>query len=81
MKRVKLTKSERSIENEIEKYVPVGKEEFNQLAEALARRRKNAVLNIRINSEDLQSLKEKADKMGIKYQTFISEILHRVAHN
>ncbi len=38
-----------------------------------------AVMNIRVNSNDLEHIKRKAQKLGIKYQTFISEILHRVA--
>jgi predicted DNA binding CopG/RHH family protein len=47
--------------------------------QTLEARKKYAVLNIRVNSYDLAHLKQKAQKMGIKYQTFISEILHRVA--
>lgn len=82
MRRIKLTKEERAIEDALVRgeYQDVPKEEFDEIARALAARRKDAVLNIRINSEDLASLKKKANKLGIKYQTFISEILHRVAH-
>jgi len=60
-------------------YVDVPKGEFGLIAEALAARNKDAVLNIRINSQDLKNLKEKAQKFGVKYQAFISEILHRAA--
>jgi predicted DNA binding CopG/RHH family protein len=81
MRRIKLTREEKRIEADIEagKYVPVDKEQFDKIAEALARRKKDMVLNIRINSYDLKSIKQKARKLGIKYQTFISEILHKVA--
>jgi predicted DNA binding CopG/RHH family protein len=45
----------------------------------IARRKKDAVLNVRINSDDLEGIKQKARKLGVKYQTFVSEILHKVA--
>lgn len=61
-------------------FVNVKPEEFQAVARAIVSRRKDAVLNIRVNSQDLQTIKQKAEKLGIKYQTFISEILHRVAH-
>ncbi|MDE2027265.1 MAG: hypothetical protein KGK03_08775 [Candidatus Omnitrophica bacterium] len=83
MKRMKLTKYEQSIEDEIDQYVPVSKEEAESfrraVANTLAERRKNAVLNIRINKIDLDNLKLKAKRLGVKYQTFIAEILHKVA--
>lgn len=79
MRRMKLTRQERLIEDSIEKYVPVSKQEYDEIVEALERRKKDAVLNIRVNQYDLEHLKQKARKLGIKYQTFISEILHKVA--
>jgi len=79
LKRMKLTKEEQWIEDHAEEFVPLGKEEEERIAAVLAHYRKDAVLNLRINSQDLQQLKEKARKLGIKYQTFIAEVLHRVA--
>ncbi len=79
MRRIKLTKQERLIEDSLEEYVPVNKEEYKEIVEALERKKKDAVLNIRVNSYDLGYLKQKARKLGVKYQTFISEILHKVA--
>ena len=84
MKRqIKLTRYEREIEEASERgeYVPVPKEEFDRIAKAIEARRKDAVLNIRVNRQDLESLKQKAAKLGVKYQTFIAEILHRMAQN
>jgi len=60
-------------------YRPASREEFNRIAQAIARRRKDAVLNIRVNSRDLESLKRKARRMGIPYQTFVSELIHQYA--
>ena len=81
MKRIKLTRQEKQIEDALVRgeYADVSKAEFNHIAHAVAARKKDAVLNLRVNSQDLQSLKDKAGKLGIRYQTFISEILHRVA--
>lgn len=79
MRKIKLTKQERWIEDHAEEFVPVSRQEYNKIVEALERRKKDAVLNIRVNSFDLQHIKQKAHKLGIKYQTFISEILHKVA--
>ncbi|HAJ56175.1 MAG TPA: antitoxin [Candidatus Omnitrophica bacterium] len=81
MRTAKLTRQEKAIEDALIKgeYINVSKEEFNEMAQAIAARRKDAVLNVRVNSNDLKNLKHKAQRLGIKYQTFISEILHKVA--
>jgi predicted DNA binding CopG/RHH family protein len=79
MRRIKLTREEQWIEDHIEEFVPVSKEKYNEIVQALERKKKDAVLNIRVNSYDLEHIKQKARKLGIKYQSFISEILHRVA--
>ena len=79
MRRIKLTRDEREIENNLEHYVSVSREDINEMAHIIKARKKNAVLNIRVNSEDLKNLKQKAARMGLKYQTFISEILRKVA--
>ena len=83
MRRTQLRRGEQAIEQALLRgeYVDVGKSEFEAVAEAVAHRRKDAVLNIRVNSRDLRALKEKAKRHGIKYQTFIAEFLHRVAHS
>ena len=82
LRRLKLTKYEQEIErslNSIE-WVPGSKAEFDEIARAIAERKKDAVLNIRINRGDLEELKTRAKRHGVKYQTFIAELLHRVAH-
>ena len=81
LRKFKLTRQEREIEEALLRgeYVPVSKEKFDEIVASIEARKKDTVLNIRINSVDLQNLKQKAAKHGVKYQTFISEILHRVA--
>ncbi len=79
MRQIKLTKAERVVEESIDEYVPVTKAEYSAIVGAIEARRKDAVLNIRVNRQDLNGIKQKARRLGIKYQTFISEILHKVA--
>jgi len=40
---------------------------------------KDRQVSIRLSSRDLISLKRKANRYGIPYQTFISSVLHRYA--
>jgi predicted DNA binding CopG/RHH family protein len=81
MKKIKLSRSERAIEAALVRgeYRPVKKAEFDRIAEAIARRKKDAVLNIRVNSQDLDNIKKKAKQMGVPYQTFVSELIHQYA--
>ena len=79
MRKIKLTREERMIEEGLERFVPVGKQEYEQIVDAIAARKRDAVLNIRVNSHDLVSIKYKAERLGIRYQTFISEVIHRIA--
>jgi predicted DNA binding CopG/RHH family protein len=79
MRKVKLTKEELAIENSLEQFVKVDKQEYEQIVQAITARRKDAVLNVRVNSQDLASIKQRAQRLGIKYQTLISEVIHRIA--
>lgn len=81
MRRTKLTRQEKSIEDALLKgeYTNVAKKQFEEIAQSIAGRKKDTVLNIRVNGRDLRNIKQKAKKFGIKYQTFVSEIFHRLA--
>jgi len=80
---IKLTKEEKEIENSLinGEFIDVAPQEFKEIARSIKARQKDSVLNIRINSEDLKKIKQKASKLGVKYQSLISELLHRVAHS
>ena len=80
-KKINLSLSEKAIEGAVSRgeFRPASKEEFEKIAEAVARRKRDAVLNIRVNSQDLASIKEKARRMGIPYQSFVSELIHQYA--
>ena len=81
MKKIKLSKFEQSIEDSAEEYVPASREMYKSIVEAIENHKKNSVLNMRVNSNDLNLIKSKAKKLGVKYQSFIAEILHKVAHS
>lgn len=82
-KHIRLTKEEKEIESSLLKgeLVDIKPAEFKEIAQAIKARQKDSVLNIRMNSRDLKKIKLKAAKLGVKYQSFISELLHRVAHS
>ncbi len=83
MRRMKLTRYEKQIEKDLlgGNYVIGSKEETERIRAAIEAYRKNAVLHIRINEGVLRKLKEKAKKIGVKYQTFIAEVLRSVAQS
>lgn len=83
MRKTKLTKQEQIIENEllVGDHLSVNNSVFNDIAESLAARKKDAVINIRVNNKDLEAIKQTAKKLGVKYQSLISELIHRTVKN
>lgn len=77
----KLDSEEQAIEDAMERgeYVSVSKKEFQRIKASIDAYKKDAVLNIRINRNDLMLLKSKAKKLGVPYQRMIGEFLHRLA--
>lgn len=83
MKKTKLTKEEQEIMAGIERdeFVPVTGKELKDVAEAIAARKKDATLTIRVNSNDIDRIKKMANRKGIPYQSYISEVIHKVAES
>ncbi len=81
MKKHKLTKEEKEIENALlrGKYIPIKGKELENIEKALKLRKKDITMTIRVNSEDIEKIKNKANKLGVKYQSYISEVIHQVA--
>ena len=81
MKKIKLTKEERSIERDLlaGKYQKVTGRLLNEVSKTLANRKKDYIMTIRVSSTDIKKIKQRAQRLGVKYQTFISEILHQIA--
>ena len=81
MRKFKLDAEEKSIMAAIERdeFLPVTGKEFREVAEAVAARKKDRTLTLRVNSNDILRIKKLADSKGIAYQSFLSEMIHRVA--
>ncbi len=77
----KLTKEEKEIENALLRgeYIPIKGKELENIEKALKLRKKDITMTIRVNSEDIEKIKNKAKKLGVKYQSYISEVIHQVA--
>ena len=81
MKTLTLTKEEKEIENALlsGEFKPIKGKELENIEKTLKSRKKDITMTIRVNSEDIDKIKGKAKKLGIKYQSYISEIIHQVA--
>ena len=81
MRKIKLDPEENRIMAAIErdKFVSINGKELHQVAEAIAARKKDRTLTIRVNSNDIRRIKKLAGAKGIAYQSYLSEIIHRVA--
>jgi predicted DNA binding CopG/RHH family protein len=81
MKRIRLTKEEKRIEDALMRgeYIKAPKKLEDEISKSLITHKKDYVMTIRVNSRDIAKIKRKAARLGVGYQTFISEVIHRVA--
>jgi predicted DNA binding CopG/RHH family protein len=81
MRQIKLDAEEKKIMAAIEnnEYVSVSGKELRDVADAIASRKKNMTLTIRVNSQDINRIKKFSKAKGIPYQTYLSEVIHRLA--
>ena len=81
MGKTRLTEDEKLIEANISKLKPVSIKKAEKINSILANARKSRSISLRISNFDLEKLKEKADKIGIPYQTLINSVLHKYITN
>ena len=81
MKTARLSQEEKEVETALLKgeFKPLQGRKLKKIEGALGARKKDVTMTIRVNSQDIEKIKNKANKLGIKYQSYISEILHQVA--
>jgi predicted DNA binding CopG/RHH family protein len=78
---MKLTKEEKELVGSIERgewkatTSKAGLLKYRQAAKQMMK--KDARLNIRISSHDLENLQKRAMEEGLPYQTFVSSLLHK----
>ncbi len=81
MKKAYLDQEEKEIMEAIEndEFIPVTGIELKRVADAIAGRKKDMTLTIRVNRNDINRIKKMAQKRKIPYQSYISEVIHRIA--
>ena len=77
MSKAKLDEFEQQIEDDADRFVPVEGEERTRIERILEKSRKTRNINIRISEHDLETVKRRAEREGLPYQTLISSILHK----
>jgi predicted DNA binding CopG/RHH family protein len=77
MKEVKLDDYEKDIEKDILKYKKVSSSKITKIERIIQKANEKKNISLRLNSQDLDQLKLKAEKEGIPYQTLISSIIHK----
>jgi predicted DNA binding CopG/RHH family protein len=76
-KPIKLDKYEQSIEDNIQNFVPVSKNEREKIEAIIASARKTKNINIRISNYDIDRIRVLSASQGLPYQTFLGSIIHR----
>ena len=81
MKKPRFNQEEKEIAEAIERdeFVPVSGSELKKVAQATAARKKDMTLTIPVNKNDITRIKKMAQKHRIPYQTYLSEVIHRIA--
>ncbi|MFH1504870.1 MAG: antitoxin [Candidatus Omnitrophota bacterium] len=76
-KKVKLTKNEKEIEKNILNYRPVLFEKQDRITKIIKKANEKKNISLRVNNQDLELLKLRAEQEGMPYQTLISSVLHK----
>ncbi len=77
MKNVKLSKYEQNIEDSISEYNSVSSKKRKKIENIIKEAVEKKNISLRVNNQDLNLLKVRAEREGIPYQTLISSILHK----
>jgi predicted DNA binding CopG/RHH family protein len=77
MKNIILSREEKAIEKEFNKYQPVAKGTKSHIDKIIEASRKSRPISLRINEIDLERLKQKANRNGLPYQTMINVVIHK----
>ena len=68
---------EQSIEDNVEKFIPLSNDEKNEVESIINAANKTKNINIRISANTLEKVKQRASEEGIPYQTLISSVIHK----
>jgi len=75
--KITLDTFEQSIEEDVEKFIPLSDAEKNEVETIINAANKTRNINIRISAHDIEKIKQRSAEEGIPYQTLISSIIHK----
>lgn len=73
----KLDDFEKNIEKDISKFKKVSSRKLKKIEDIIEKANEKKNISLRVNSQDLEQIKLKAEREGIPYQTLISSVLHK----
>ncbi len=74
---MKLDEYEQEIENNISEHKSVSDKKRDRINNIIKKAKQKKSVSLRVNTQDLDLLKRRAEQEGIPYQTLISSILHK----
>ena len=77
MKKEKLNKFEQEMEDTILKYKTVSTTKKKRIKNIIKKANEKKNISLRVNSQDLDLLRVRAEHEGIPYQTLLSSIIHK----
>ncbi|HBE01768.1 MAG TPA: hypothetical protein DC049_04755 [Spirochaetia bacterium] len=79
--KIKLDNFERDIEKNLNQFSEISENEYKKINKIIDKANQKKIISIRINENDLETIKLKAGKEGMPYQTYISSVLHKYITN
>ncbi|GJQ60427.1 MAG: hypothetical protein K8F52_07070 [Candidatus Scalindua rubra] len=73
----KLDDFEKNIEKDISKFKKVSSRKLKKIEDIIQKANEKKNISLRVNNQDLEQIKLKAEREGIPYQTLISSVLHK----
>lgn len=77
----KLNPIEREIEKKVLSFKQLSKPKRKKIEAIIEKSNKKRTISLRVNAQDLDRLKMKAEREGIPYQTLILSVLHKFVND
>jgi predicted DNA binding CopG/RHH family protein len=77
MKKINLSKLEKSIEDQADEYRPASEKKKKKVEKIVDKVNKTRSITFRMKEDDLNQIRQQAQKEGLPYQTFITSVLHK----
>ena len=77
MKKINLSKFEKSIDDQADEYKSASKNLQKKVKKIIDKVNKTRSITLRMKKEDLNQIRKEAEKEGLPYQTLISSVIHK----